>query len=68
MMEIVVKVRGMKCRSCEERVEKAVKEIYGVEDARADHNHNIVTLELRRDIDLEELKRKIDDLGYEVMD
>ncbi len=68
MMEIVVKVRGMKCRSCEERVEKAVKEIYGVEEVKADHNHDIVTIGLRRDIDLEELKRKIDDLGYEVID
>ena len=68
MKELVLKVQGMMCASCENRVQLALMEINGIEKVKADHNHDSVTITLKNDVDLGKIKERIEDLGYTVID
>lgn len=66
MKEIILKVDGMMCNGCENRVQNALKTIKGVKDVKASHEEKKVQITLKQDIDEQILKDKIVDLGYEV--
>ena len=66
MKEIKLKINGMMCEGCENRVKSAVSLIEGVEKVDADHNTGIVTLTSKEDIDISKIKEKIIDIGYEI--
>ena len=67
MKEIVIKVKGMVCNGCENRVQNALKTIQGVEKVVADHNKSIVTVTLSEEIDKNIIEDKIEDIGFEVI-
>ena len=67
MKEIVIKVKGMVCNGCENRVQNALETIQGVEKAVADHNKSIVTVTLSEEIDKNIIEDKIEDIGFEVI-
>ncbi len=64
MEEIIIKVEGMMCTGCENRIQNAVSEIKGVESVKADHEKGIV--EIKGTADIKEVKEAIEDIGFEV--
>ncbi len=66
MKEIKLKINGMMCVGCENRVKSAVSLIEGVEKVEADHNTGIVTVTSKGDVDISKIKEKIIDIGYEI--
>ena len=67
MKKLVIKVEGMMCNGCENRVQNAIKEIDGVEDVVASHVNKTVTVTLNDEIDEQVINEKIEDIGYEVI-
>ena len=67
MKEITLKVKGMVCGGCENRVKNAVSTIEGVEKVEADHNKGIVTVNMKEDISKNIIEEKIEDIGFEVV-
>ncbi len=57
-------VDGMTCHHCEMTVEKALMEVEGVKSAKADHAAKRVELEFRKELDLGQVKDKIEKAGY----
>ena len=62
MKEIKLKINGMMCAGCENRVKSAVSLIEGVEKVDADHNTGIVTVTSKEDLDISKIKEKIIDI------
>ena len=58
-MEIIIKVKGMMCSGCENRVKNALKDMSEVEEVVASHADGTVVITLDKDIDVDTLKEKI---------
>ena len=65
-MENIIKVDGMMCSGCENRIQNAVKNMPNVVDAIAKHEDGTVTI--IGEVDIEAIKEKISDLGFEVIE
>lgn len=68
MEKLELKVEGMMCGGCENRIQNALKTITGVEDAIADHTEGAVKIVLNQEVDIQTIKDKIEDIGFEVKD
>ncbi len=66
MKEIKLKINGMMCEGCENRVKSALALIEGVENVDANHNTGMVTVTTKEDLDISKIKEKIIDIGYEI--
>ena len=69
MKEIELKVTGMHCGGCENRVKNAVSDIKGVKAVTADHEACKVNVEFKKDVDetvVEEVKEAIERLDFKV--
>lgn len=66
MKETIIKVEGMVCGGCENRVQNALKTIEGIESVVADHSTGIVTVTSKDEVDENVMKEKIGDIGFEV--
>lgn len=66
MKEFIIKVEGMVCNGCENRVKNALKEVNGVENVIADHTTGTVTVSANNEVLESIIKEKIEDLGFEV--
>ena len=60
-----IKVNGMMCAHCEAHVKEALEKLDGVTEAVADHNKNLVTLTVTKDIPAADLKAAVEGAGYE---
>ena len=67
MKEINLKVTGMACGGCENRIQNTVKTIDGVEEAYANHNDETVKIVAKEDVLVETIKEKIEDIGFTVV-
>ncbi len=67
MKEINLKVNGMVCNGCENRVKNALKNIEGVENVIANHESGMVTVTLKEEIDANIIIKTIGNLGYEII-
>lgn len=67
MKEIVLKVNGMMCGGCENRVKNAVGNIEGVENVTADHTTGNVTVVVNDNVSEDVIKEVLEDVGYEVI-
>ena len=67
MKETTLKVKGMVCNGCENRVQNALKTIEGIEDVKADHNNGIVTVMSKEEVTKSAMEEKIEDIGFEVV-
>lgn len=67
MKEINLKVNGMVCNGCENRVKNALKNIQGVENVIANHESGMVTVTLKEEIDANIIIKTIENLGYEII-
>lgn len=66
MKEKILKVEGMMCSGCENRIEKALMNQAGIEIVKADHTKGTVLISAKEEMDYEEIKRKIENLGFRV--
>ncbi|MGN1301087.1 MAG: heavy-metal-associated domain-containing protein [Clostridia bacterium] len=66
MKKIVIKVEGMACSGCENRVQNALKNIKGVEKVIANHTNGTVTVTSNNEVEEDALKEKIEDIGFKV--
>ena len=67
MKELEIKVKGMVCGGCENRVQNALKTIDGIEKVVANHNTGIVSITVKEDIDKKVIEEKIENIGFEVV-
>ncbi len=66
MKETIIKVQGMVCSGCENRVQNALKNIDGIENVVADHVAGTVTITSNGEVSENVMKEKIEDIGFEV--
>ncbi|MDI3508480.1 MAG: copper chaperone [Clostridiales bacterium] len=66
MAQMVFSVKGMSCDHCVKNIEKAVKTLDGVDDVRADLDTKEVTVKYSGDVNGEDIKKAINDAGYNV--
>ena len=67
MKETIIKVQGMVCGGCENRVKNALKNIVGVDEVIADHNKNIVKVITSGSVSEDKMKDIIENLDFEVI-
>lgn len=68
MKEIIIKVTGMMCAGCENRVQNAVKLLEGVEEVTANHEDGIVKVVSAENVTIESVKEAIEDLGFDIVE
>ena len=66
MNETTIKITGMSCSGCENRVQNALKNIDGVEEVEADHTTGTVKITAKDEVSEDAIKEKITDLGFEI--
>lgn len=68
MEKIIIKVKGMVCNGCENRIKNAIEQIEGVKQVIADYKKGIVTIELNSKVNKDIIYDKIENIGFEVLD
>ena len=68
MKELRIKINGMVCGGCENRVKTDLSEINGIESVDADQNTGMVTVKSENDLDVAQIKERITDLGFEIIE
>ena len=68
MKEMNIKVEGMMCAGCENRVQNAVKLLAGVEEVTANHENGTVNVVADENITVERVKEAIEDLGFDIVE
>ena len=68
MKEKKIKINGMVCEGCENRVKKALERLDGVMDVQADHENGVVTMKTEEEIDSTLVKETLDKIGFEVVE
>lgn len=58
MKKTIIKVEGMVCSGCENRVQNALKTIEGVESVIANHTEGIVTINSKEEVTENVMKEK----------
>ena len=66
MKEIEIKITGMVCGGCENRVKNALSTIEGVTSVEANHKTGIVKILSKEEINNSIIENIIDDLGFEI--
>ncbi len=66
MNTLTIKVKGMVCNGCENRIQNVLKTIDGVLEVHADYKQELVTVKSDLEIDKNLIYEKIEDLGFEV--
>ena len=67
MDNIILKINGMKCTGCSQRVEKALKNTDGIEKAKVNLDSKEANIEFNKEIiTVKEIYDVIEDVGFEV--
>lgn len=66
MKQTILNVNGIECSGCENRIQNALKNIEGIEEVIASYENGTVIIKALDSINLEIVKEKINDLGFEV--
>lgn len=66
MKETIIKVQGMACEGCENRIQNALKNMEGIESVVASHKEGTVTIKANENL-INSIKEKIEDLGFTVL-
>ena len=66
-MEKVMKIEGMMCMHCENRVKKALEAIDGVDEAVCSYKEGTAKLTLSHEVDFAVLKKAVEDQDYKVI-
>ena len=67
MEKVELKIKGMHCVSCENKVKEAVSSLKGVKDAKVDYTSEKATIEFdNAKTDVKNIMKTIKNAGYEV--
>lgn len=68
--KIKIRISGMSCTGCENRVENVLKNIENVESVNASYNTGIVEIGINniKDLDIDMIKETLEDLGYDILE
>lgn len=66
MNTLIIKVNGMVCNGCENRIQNVLSGVDGIKEVIADHKQGLVTIKTNLEIDKNTIYEKIEDLGFEV--
>ena len=68
--KIEIRISGMSCTGCENRVENVLKNIENVESVNANYNTGIVEIETNdiKDLNIDVIKDILEDLGYDILE
>lgn len=66
MEEIKLEVKGMHCEGCENRIKNSLSMVDGIIEVIANHINGTVVIKANKNVDLKDIKEKIEDLGFEV--
>lgn len=68
--KIEIRISGMSCTGCENRVENILKNIKNVESVNANYNTGIVEIETNniKNLDIDMIKETLEDLGYDILE
>ncbi|MFO8009969.1 MAG: cation transporter [Dehalococcoidia bacterium] len=67
-METTLKVKGMSCEHCVQRVTKALQGVSGIHNVKVDLGNAIVSFDKPEDVPLGNAIKAISEEGYEVQD
>ncbi|MEV8311668.1 heavy metal-associated domain-containing protein [Streptomyces flavidovirens] len=65
---LILTVQGMHCAGCEQRLATAVQRIDGVRSATADHQKEVLEVELGPEADVAAVTARVVEAGYTVTD
>jgi copper chaperone len=65
--KLILKVKGMHCDGCENRLQKVLSEVVGVTKVDANHQTGEVEVRVTSAVSEDEIKEKVAHLGYEVI-
>ncbi|MGN1328008.1 MAG: heavy-metal-associated domain-containing protein [Clostridia bacterium] len=68
MKEIIIKVEGMMCEGCENRIKNSIKSINKIEDVKPNHKEGIVKIIAQEGLDEKLVKERIEGIGFKVID
>ena len=68
--KIEIRISGMSCTGCENRVENILKNVENVESVNANYNTGIVEIETNdiKNLDIDMIKETLEDLGYDILE
>ena len=66
MKETILKVNGIECGGCENRIKNALSTIEGIESVDADYKTGIVKVKSNEEITKEQMEETIEDIGFEI--
>lgn len=68
--KIEIRISGMSCTGCENRVENILKNIENVESVNANYNTGIIEIETNdiKNLDIDVIKEALEDLGYDILE
>lgn len=66
-MKTTIKIKGMHCEGCVKRIENVVSTIKGINEFKVNLEEQNVTLDVKKESILNEVKEKIEDLGFEIV-
>ena len=66
MPEKEIKVVGMHCPSCVNAVELCLKDVDGIDDAKADLDSGVTTLTLSADVSDADINEAVEEPGFKV--
>ena len=68
--KIEIRISGMSCTGCENRVENILKNVENVESVNANYNTGIVEIETNdiKNLDIDVIKETLEDLGYDILE
>ena len=68
--KIEIRISGMSCTGCENRVENVLKNIENVESVNANYNTGIVEIGINniKDLDIDMIKETLEDLSYDILE
>ena len=66
MKETTIKVKGMMCEGCENRIKNALGEVEGIKEVEANHNTGLLKITSTDEVKKEDMEETIEDIGFEV--
>ena len=68
--KIEIRISGLSCTGCENRVENVLKNIENVESVNANYNTGIVEIGTNdiKNLDIDVIKETLEDLGYDILE
>ena len=66
MAEKEIKIVGMHCNSCVNAVELSLKDLDGIEDAKADLDSGITKITMSQDVSDEDIKEAVEEAGFNI--